>query len=73
LTPADAERIAPNSEAGRLLTPERLADRWSIAKPTIYAHTREGRIPAVRIGRLYRYRLEEIEAFEAAGGMESDG
>ena len=65
--------VAPNvSEAARLLTPEQLADRWSIAKATIYTHTRAGKIPAVRIGRLYRYRLEAIEEYERDGGK-TDG
>ena len=73
MTDQAPERIGPNSEAERLLTSEQLAERWSIAKATIYAHTRNGSIPAVRIGRLYRYRIEAIRAYEVAGGGESDG
>lgn len=59
-----------SSEADRLLTPEALADRWTIKKSTVYAMTRAGQLPTVRIGpRLYRYRLEAIEAYELAGGQ----
>ena len=52
---------AQSSEADRLLTPEALADRWTIKKATVYAMTRAGQLPTVRIGRrLYRYRLEAM-------------
>ena len=30
----------------------------------MYRLTREGEIPAVKLGRYYRYRLDAIEAFE---------
>ena len=59
-----------NSEAARLLTAEDLADRWQVKPTSIYQWTREGRIPAVRMGRLYRYRIEAVLEFEAAGGMD---
>ena len=62
----------PNSEASQLLTAEQLADRWQVKKSTVYLRTREGSIPAVRIGRLYRYRLQAIEQYEIGGGGESD-
>jgi hypothetical protein len=32
--------------------------------------SRRGVIPNVKIGRHYRYRLDAIEAFELAGGMD---
>lgn len=61
---------AETSEAERLLTPEDLADRWTIKKSTVYAMTRAGRLPTVRVGpRLYRYRLEAIEQYERDGGQ----
>jgi excisionase family DNA binding protein len=47
-----------------LLTAEQLAKRWQVKPSHVYRLTRENRIPAVRIGRYYRYRLEAIEAFE---------
>lgn len=61
---------AESSEVNRLLTPEDLADRWTIKRSTVYSMTRAGQLPTVRIGpRLYRYRLEAIEAYELAGGQ----
>ena len=48
----------------RLVTAEQLADRWQVPKAHVYALTRRGEIPAVKLGRYYRYRLDAIEAFE---------
>lgn len=58
-----------HSSAARLMTAEDLADRWQVAKSWVYAATRDGRIPAVRLGRYYRYRLDAIVEFERAGGV----
>lgn len=54
----------------RLLTAEELADRWQLPAHTIYRLTREGKLPAVKIGRYRRYRVDAIEAFEQDGGMD---
>jgi hypothetical protein len=35
----------------------------------VYRLTREGRVPAVKLGRYYRYRPDVIERFEADGGV----
>lgn len=48
----------------RLMTAEQLAERWQVKTSHVYRLTREGRIPAVRLGKYYRYRLDAIEAFE---------
>ena len=56
----------------RLLTADELAERWQVPKSHIYRLTREGKIPAVKLGRYYRYRVESIEAFESAGGCSLD-
>lgn len=58
--------------AAALLTADELAVRWQVPKSWVYAATRDGRIPAVRLGRYYRYRLDAIEAFEVAGGASAD-
>jgi excisionase family DNA binding protein len=66
------ERAAANG-ADRLLTAGELAERWQVPKAQVYRLTREGRIPAVRLGRYYRYARTAIASFEAAGGVASDG
>jgi excisionase family DNA binding protein len=60
---------APTSAPDRLLTADELAERWQLPKSWVYAATRDGRIPTVRLGRYYRYRLEAIEQFEREGGL----
>ena len=57
----------------RLLTADELAERWQVAKAQVYRLTREGLLPAVRIGRYYRYSRAAIDAFEAGGGVAADG
>ena len=54
----------PSGTPGRLLTAEDLAERWQVTSAHVYRLTRDGAIPAVKLGRYYRYRLDTIEAFE---------
>lgn len=49
---------------GQLLTADQLAERWQVPKSHVYRLTREGAVPAVKLGRYYRYRLDAIERFE---------
>jgi excisionase family DNA binding protein len=62
---------APHGEAGRLLTAQDVADRWQVPTTQVYRLIREGRLPAVAIGRYRRCRLEAIEAFEQGGGVDA--
>ena len=39
--------------------------QFEVPKGHVYRLTRDGLIPAVRLGRYYRYRLEAIERWEA--------
>jgi excisionase family DNA binding protein len=55
----------------QLLTADQLADRWQVPKSHVYRLTREGQVPAVKLGRYYRYRLDAIERFEV-GDPEAD-
>lgn len=50
--------------AAQLLTAQQLADRWQVPKGHVYRLTREGRIPVVRLGRYFRYRIDAIERWE---------
>lgn len=50
---------------GQLLTADQLADRWQVPKSQVYRLTRQGTIPAVKLGRYYRYRLDAVERWEA--------
>jgi excisionase family DNA binding protein len=48
----------------QLLTADQLAERWQVAAAHVYRLTRDGAIPAVRLGRYVRFRLDAIERFE---------
>lgn len=50
-------------EQKRLLTISELAVYLSIKQKTIYAKVEAGEIPHYRIGRLIRFRLDEIDAW----------
>ncbi len=51
---------------GRLLTAAEVAARYQVPTSQIYALTRRGELPAVRLGKYVRYRLDDLEAFEAS-------
>jgi excisionase family DNA binding protein len=57
----------------RLLTAEELAERWQVRPSHVYRLTRDGAVPAVRLGRYYRYRLDAVERFEIGDDAEGDG
>jgi len=50
--------------AGRLLTADDLAERWSVPKSHVYRLAREGKIPTVELGRYRRWTLVAVEALE---------
>lgn len=45
-----------------LLTAEEIADRFKLAKSTIYKLTNEGIIPAIKIGKSVRYVEKDVQA-----------
>jgi len=49
------------------LTPKALAARWKLSKSSIYRLKEIGQLSYVQIGGTIRFRLEDIEAYEAAG------
>jgi len=48
----------------RLLTAEQVAERYQIPVSQVYRLSRSGALPAVRLGRYYRYTEAALEAFE---------
>ncbi|MBQ3045168.1 MAG: helix-turn-helix domain-containing protein [Clostridia bacterium] len=50
----------------KLFTCEELADRYSVKIITIYDWIKAGKLKAMKIGRQYRIRKEDILAFEAS-------
>lgn len=47
----------------RLLTPDQVADRLCISRLTVMRYLRTGRLRSVKVGRLWRVRERDLEAF----------
>jgi len=46
-----------------LLTPDEVANRLKISRFTVMDYLRAGRIKAIKVGRLWRIRESDLEAF----------
>lgn len=60
-----ARQRSAASDSEALLTADEIAARLGVKPGWIYRQSRAGRIPTVRLGRYYRYRLDAIEAWLA--------
>ncbi len=47
----------------KLLTPAQVAERLQITERTVYEWIRGGKLTALKLGRLWRIRQDELEAF----------
>ena len=52
----------------RHLTVDELGERLGVDRWALYGLVRARKIPALRIGRRIRFRLQDVEAWEANGG-----
>ena len=50
------------------LTRGDLSIRWKCSRMTVIRLEKSGRLPALRIGGLVRYRLTDVERIESEGG-----
>jgi excisionase family DNA binding protein len=55
-----------------ILTPEQVAEFLQITKDTVYRYIREGKLPAVRLGRSYRVPREDLDLFLVAHSTSAD-
>lgn len=53
-----------DKEQKKLLTRKDLAKRWGVCIGTLKRYEKAGKSPYLRIGRLVRYRIEDIEEIE---------
>ena len=67
--PPSHVRAVDQANRSRLLIADELAERWQVPRGHVYRLAREGRLPTVRLGRYMRWRVDEVEAFERAGGV----
>jgi len=49
------------SDNGRLLTVEEVAEMLRINKSTVYRMAKQGRLPATRVGRQWRFRESVLD------------
>ncbi|WP_418936458.1 helix-turn-helix domain-containing protein [Neorhizobium galegae] len=62
--------MSDNNELPRAYTPKTLAERWLCSERHVRNLIEGGHLPAFRLGgKLLRIRGEDVEAFEADGGM----
>lgn len=61
-----------NSEPDAVLTIDELAEYLKIAKSTLYKLAQQGRIPAQKVGRHWRFRKAAIDRWlERSGGPDA--
>lgn len=54
----------------KFLTPQQVADRLQISRVTVLDYLRKGRLKGHRVGKLWRIKEEDLEAFLEAGADE---
>jgi excisionase family DNA binding protein len=57
-----AQANGTSGVTGQLLTAAQVAERFQVTEAQVYRLTRDGLLPAVELGRYYRYRLDVLEA-----------
>lgn len=62
--PKTDRRLKP--PRGQRLSVHDLMARWGVGYDFVTERVRKGELVALRIGRLYRFTLEAVEAFERA-------
>ncbi|HEX8159192.1 MAG TPA: helix-turn-helix domain-containing protein [Solirubrobacteraceae bacterium] len=68
MTTANVTHAARSADAAadiELLTAGQVAKLLGVPKSWVYAQSREGRLPTVRLGRYYRYRPAAIQRWLA--------
>jgi excisionase family DNA binding protein len=64
---------APRRETeGQLLTPEEVAERLRVSRPTVYAWLKMGRLQGLRAGKVWRIRPADLDAFLQPEGKGAD-
>jgi len=56
-----AAHAAPGRREGRLLTVSEVAELLRINKSTVYRMAKQGRLPATRVGRQWRFRKSVLD------------
>ena len=64
----------PNAEVQpeKWVNLEAVAEHLSLSKDTVRNWIKEGKLPAVKVGKMYKFKLSEIDAL-ARGGRLAEG
>ena len=57
------QRSMGNGDRHQLLTPQQVCEMLQIKPPRIYEMVKDRRLKAVKVGRLLRFRIQDVEAF----------
>ena len=57
---------------GKLMTPEQVADWLQVHRGTVYRWIDEGKLPALKVGRVYRIPRDEVLAMVKRQGGGAD-
>ena len=60
-------RRDPGEPAVRLYKAEDLAERWGVPTSQVYRLARDGKVPAVRVGRYVRFHPDAVAEYERGG------
>jgi predicted DNA-binding transcriptional regulator AlpA len=61
---AVAIQTMKNNTNNRLLSRRQLAERWAVSKETLKRRERAGQLPFLKLGKVVRYWLANIEQIE---------
>ena len=56
----------------KLLTCEDVAARYSVELTTVWRWVREKRLTAIKTGKMYSFRLQDLEKFEAENATKEE-
>ncbi|MFW6106558.1 MAG: helix-turn-helix domain-containing protein [bacterium] len=56
--------------ANELLTVDEVADFLRVKPSTVYEWAKQGKIPASKVGRLWRFSRKDVEAWVRNGGVQ---
>lgn len=69
----EAASIHRSFGISHLMRARDVADVLGLPVTTVYAHARDGRLPAIRIGRRVRFEPDAIRDFIESGGEPLEG
>jgi excisionase family DNA binding protein len=58
--------VQPNESRPRFVTVAEVADQLRVSNMTVYRLVQAGQLPAVRVGRSYRIREEDVDKYLSA-------